>query len=218
MEASMEAKTILHYETAQRARHLNNYTDRVNSEASALIKFGTINKYPIEWAIKKLNPTGDVPRDKMLDDRAKRIRVFSRDEKRSFKSGSPTATRSNTIYTTPKTPAVQMTEVQVDCEGERYYMWVDLSQSVLVVGQAWLGVKFGRDYSEVVAGCSTMKPFVRFANSMLPWGQTLQEVCNIVLLHFKAVCLRTETGGCSSPGCFRNSAELFTPRSSSSST
>ncbi len=85
-----------------------------------------------------------------------------------------------------------MTKVQVDCEGERYYMWVDLSQSVLVVGQAWLGVKFGLDYSEVIAGCSTIKPFVRFANSMLPWGQTLQEVCNVVLLHLEAECLQTE--------------------------
>ena len=188
----MEAKTILHYEMAQRARYLINYTKRVNDEASALCKYGSIHKLPIEWAVNKLNPTGDVPKDKILDERAKRIRALSREEKRSFKSGFPTATRLNTIYTTPKTPAVQMTKVQVDCEGERYYMWVDLSQSVLVVGQAWVGVKFGLDYSEVIAGCSTMKPFVRFANSMLPWGQTLQEVCNVVLLHLKSECLQTE--------------------------
>ncbi len=89
MKARVQAKPILHYETAQRAKYLINYTERVNDEASALCKYGSIHKLPIEWAMNKLNPMGDVPKDKILDELAKRIRASSREEKRSFKSGLP---------------------------------------------------------------------------------------------------------------------------------
>lgn len=90
----------------------------------------------MQWAIDKLNSTGDVPKNQLLADRAKRIRVFSSKEKRSFKSGFAPATRTNTIYTSPKMAAIKVTEVQIVCENERYYMWVDLNQSSRVVGQA----------------------------------------------------------------------------------
>lgn len=183
LEPNIQAEPILHFETAQRAKHLIKYTATVNSYADALIKQGSINHLPIEWAMDKLNPTGDMPKNPILEDRARRILGFSREDKRSFKSGFPTATRSNTIYTAPKTPANQMTEVQIDCEGERYYMWVDLSQSVLVVGQAWHRVEFGMDHSSFIAGCWSMKLFVRFANTMLSRGQRLQEVCKLMLSH-----------------------------------
>ena len=138
LQPMVQGKKILHYETTRRATYVTNYTERVNNEADALIKYGEIHIYPIEWAVRILSPTGDVPKDKILEDRANRILAFFREEKRSLKSGIPTATRTNTIFTAPNTPAASMTEVQILSEGERYYMWVDLTQSVLFVGQAWL--------------------------------------------------------------------------------
>lgn len=129
--------------------------------------------------MNKLKPTGNMPKDKILEDRANRIQAFCREEKRSFKSSFPTATKANTIFTAPTTPAASMTEIQVVSEGERYYMWVDLSQSALIVGQAWLRTKFGLDYSDAVARCSTMKPFVQFGTSMSPWGRKYVTQCCI---------------------------------------
>ncbi len=48
LEASMQAKMVLYYEMAQRAKHLNNYTAMVNDEADALIKYGSISKHLVE--------------------------------------------------------------------------------------------------------------------------------------------------------------------------
>jgi len=164
LEARVHIKDILHFETAKRAKHLNKYSSRVNAEAAALIKYGEIKKLPMQWAIDKLNSTGDVPKNQLLADRAKRIRVFSSKEKRSFKSGFAPATRTNTIYTSPKMAAIKMTEVQIVCENERYYMWVVLNQSSRVVGQAWLKVKIRRGllgYHRCVLDDEALRVFCR---------------------------------------------------------
>jgi len=48
-----------------------------------------------------------------------------------------------------------MTEMQIICDNERYYMRVDLDPPALGIRQAWYKVRFGMDFSDLINLCST---------------------------------------------------------------